>query len=334
VQSSTANLVLSLNCARTAADNTAGSARSDIGLLTARIRAGDEEAFREFHQRYFDRLYQFLIGVTRGREDEARDALQETMVRVVRYIRRFEDEEAFWSWLRAVARSAARDNGRRQVRYLGLLQRFALHLEQAADEPADPLAALPGGVSLRVGPSGPPDHRRQIFAGFERERAGVQDEPHRKGRGIAAPSFAQAHAREPLEKTACIMRDKDKLLADILSDEDVAELRHASLSHGLRAMRRQRRRRVAWRAGVTVIATGLIGLAMLWTQRSSPIERQMANAPPGEVRSWPESSGRVEFISDEELLALFPNRPVALIGKPGRQRLVFLDRDERRMPQE
>ncbi|HHY86181.1 MAG TPA: hypothetical protein GYA07_11730 [Verrucomicrobia bacterium] len=34
----------------------------------------------------------------------------------------------------------------------------------------------------------------------------------------------------------------------------------------------------------------------------------------------------MQFINDDELLALFPNRPVALIGEPGKQRLVFLDR--------
>jgi hypothetical protein len=33
----------------------------------------------------------------------------------------------------------------------------------------------------------------------------------------------------------------------------------------------------------------------------------------------------VEFISDEELLSLFPNQPLALVGPEGRQQLVFLD---------
>jgi hypothetical protein len=33
----------------------------------------------------------------------------------------------------------------------------------------------------------------------------------------------------------------------------------------------------------------------------------------------------VKLITDDELLALFPDRPVALIGKPGQQQLVFLD---------
>jgi RNA polymerase sigma-70 factor (ECF subfamily) len=108
----------------------------DIALLTAGIRAGNEDAFRAFHQLYFDRLYQFLLVVARGNEDEARDALQETLLRVIRYARKFEDEETFWSWLKVVARSAARDAGRKQHRYLNLLQKFARHSETHAPDAA------------------------------------------------------------------------------------------------------------------------------------------------------------------------------------------------------
>lgn len=40
----------------------------------------------------------------------------------------------------------------------------------------------------------------------------------------------------------------------------------------------------------------------------------------------PPADGRdAKFITDEELFALFPNRPLALVGKPGQQQLVFLD---------
>ena len=38
----------------------------------------------------------------------------------------FESEEVFWSWLKAVARSAARDTNRKQRRYAALLERFSL----------------------------------------------------------------------------------------------------------------------------------------------------------------------------------------------------------------
>jgi hypothetical protein len=36
-------------------------------------------------------------------------------------------------------------------------------------------------------------------------------------------------------------------------------------------------------------------------------------------------SGEVRFITDNELLALFGDRAVGLIGKPGHQMLVFYD---------
>jgi RNA polymerase sigma-70 factor (ECF subfamily) len=107
---------------------------SGIALLTRRLAAGDEGAFREFHTRYFDRLYQFLLVVARGQEHEAQEALQQTLLRVLRYVRVFESEDTFWSWLKVVARSAARDAGRKQQRYSALLQKFARHLERPVPE--------------------------------------------------------------------------------------------------------------------------------------------------------------------------------------------------------
>jgi RNA polymerase sigma-70 factor (ECF subfamily) len=99
---------------------------SAIALLTRQMAAGDEEAFRRFHELYFDRLYHFLLAVARGQEQEARDALQETFVRVARSARGFDSEEIFWCWLKAVARNAARDAGRKQRRYFDFLQKFSL----------------------------------------------------------------------------------------------------------------------------------------------------------------------------------------------------------------
>lgn len=132
MQLSTVNLPLSLNQTRPVVESSASKTVTDIAALTTGFRAGDENAFREFHRLYFDRLYQFLLVVARGNEDEARDALQETLLRVVRYTRKFESEEVFWSWLKAIARSAARDGGRRQKRYLGLLRNFTLHWQNSA----------------------------------------------------------------------------------------------------------------------------------------------------------------------------------------------------------
>ena len=97
-----------------------------IPELTRLLARGDEGAFREFHSRYFDRLHRFLLVVARGNEDEAGEAVQQTMLRVAKYAREFESDDEFWSWLKAVARSAARDSGRKRGRYEALLRRFAI----------------------------------------------------------------------------------------------------------------------------------------------------------------------------------------------------------------
>jgi RNA polymerase sigma factor (sigma-70 family) len=111
---------------------------TSIAALTRRLAGGDEAAFREFHGRYFDRLYRFLLMVTRGQEHAAQDALQETMLRVARYAREFKDEDVFWGWLKAVARNASRDGGRKRRRYLAVLEKFAFWRRDANGVGIDP----------------------------------------------------------------------------------------------------------------------------------------------------------------------------------------------------
>ncbi|MGA2177197.1 MAG: sigma-70 family RNA polymerase sigma factor [Verrucomicrobiota bacterium] len=143
-----------------------------IEVLTRRMAAGDEEAFVRFHQLYFDRLYQFLLAVARGREQEARDALQETLVRVARSARGFDSEEVFWCWLKAVARNAARDGGRKERRYFDFLQNFARHppappgdgdLDAALEECLDELT--PGDRGLIEGKYLEGETVRELAAG-------------------------------------------------------------------------------------------------------------------------------------------------------------------------
>ena len=37
------------------------------------------------------------------------------------------------------------------------------------------------------------------------------------------------------------------------------------------------------------------------------------------------AESKVEYITADQLFALFPNRQIALVGKPGHQQLIFLD---------
>jgi RNA polymerase sigma-70 factor (ECF subfamily) len=96
----------------------------DIAALTTRMTTGDEAAYRMFYDLYFHRLLRYLLVVTGGREEAAREALQLALLRVVRHIRRFDFEEAFWSWLTVLARSAVVDEERKHHRYLAFLDRF------------------------------------------------------------------------------------------------------------------------------------------------------------------------------------------------------------------
>jgi RNA polymerase sigma-70 factor (ECF subfamily) len=110
---------------------TAGEPLSALAHLTIGLAAGDESAFREFHAAYFDRLLRYLLVILRGDEAGARDALQETLLRVARHARRCETEAEFWGWLTVLARSAALDAGRRQSRYWAAVKRFMLGQTEA-----------------------------------------------------------------------------------------------------------------------------------------------------------------------------------------------------------
>jgi RNA polymerase sigma-70 factor (ECF subfamily) len=99
----------------------------DIASLTRRMVANDENAYRIFHEAYINRLSRYLLVVTSGNEDAMREALQATLVRVVRHIKVFQSEEVFWSWLTVLARSSVFDEGRKRRRYLAFLDRFMQH---------------------------------------------------------------------------------------------------------------------------------------------------------------------------------------------------------------
>lgn len=109
-----------------------------MAALTRRMARGDEAAYRAFYDAYFDRLSRYLLVVTAGDEDAAREALQSALVRVVRHIKAFPSDVVFWSWLTVLARSALSDQTRKRRRYLAFLDRFASHSRAQQAVPDDP----------------------------------------------------------------------------------------------------------------------------------------------------------------------------------------------------
>jgi len=84
--------------------------------ITSAMRSGEEAAFTEFYESYCDRLYRYLLLLTRGNETVARDLLQSTMTKVMRRMREFKDETHLWNWLASVARNSFIDWLRRTQR--------------------------------------------------------------------------------------------------------------------------------------------------------------------------------------------------------------------------
>ena len=107
--------------------------------------------------------------------------------------------------------------------------------------------------------------------------------------------------------------EKQHLLHSVL-DEHADPRREATLLAGGRILRRKRWRRVALR-NLTVLA--ILGMALFSIQRmTAPRPRDLAPAaaPKDQARS----------LTDNELLALFPNTPVALATlENGKKRLIF-----------
>ena len=138
-----------------------------MAALTRRMVQGEETAYRTFYEAYFNRLSRYLLVVTSGDEDAAREALQSTLLRVVRHIKVFPSDDVFWSWLTVLARSALTDQTRKRRRYLAFLDRFTWHnrTQQAAQDDPEADARL---VSLLEGSLGklPFDERRLVEAKY------------------------------------------------------------------------------------------------------------------------------------------------------------------------
>ncbi|HEX4263675.1 MAG TPA: hypothetical protein VH597_04995 [Verrucomicrobiae bacterium] len=122
-------------------------------------------------------------------------------------------------------------------------------------------------------------------------------------------------------------QEHQRLLKAILAEEDAGNFQQTSLEHGLTFLRQQRRRRYLARSDALVAVLCLVILELVkWNHsaRRDGFGPQLSSTR----HPVPALPNQVKFISDDELLALFPGRPVALIGKPGRQQLVFLDQTQ------
>lgn len=120
----------------------------------------------------------------------------------------------------------------------------------------------------------------------------------------------------------------EQLLNDVLSPETSEDIRTTTLDQGLTALRQRKRKRVLiQRAGICAAAAFvLIALVVSLTPSTEkPSTSVAAVSVPSAPVDKTVPGTNIRIISDEELFALFPDRPLALVGPKGHQELIFLD---------
>ena len=109
--------------------------------------------------------------------------------------------------------------------------------------------------------------------------------------------------------------EKQQLIHDLLGDES---RRDATLRAGATVLRRRRHWRAA-RQTLAVLVLGTAAALLILQQRPHPRPLQASAAP-----AKPSASPLAQSLTDDQLLALFPNTPVGLATLPnGRKLLIF-----------
>jgi len=113
--------------------------RDDEQALVARLRAGDQSAYRQVVDAYKDRLITVIARVA-GAGPDAEDLAQETFLKAFAAIGRFDGRSALFTWLYRIAVNTARD--------------WSDHRRR---RPTVPLHGPEGLLVEPLAPDGPPD---------------------------------------------------------------------------------------------------------------------------------------------------------------------------------
>ncbi len=82
-------------------------------LLAKRLLSGDEQAFREFFDASFPKLYRFALARLSGQRDEATEIVQVTLCKAFEHLDSYRGEASLFGWMCQICRNAINDRGRR-----------------------------------------------------------------------------------------------------------------------------------------------------------------------------------------------------------------------------
>lgn len=134
---------------------------ADDLILVDAAKKGDRRAFRFLVQRYQRKVYAVAYGFLRNRED-ALDVVQESFIKVHRYLDRFEGNSSFYTWLYRIVANLCIDNLRRNKRHRDVEFDDALRHDADAEAPPTPLTNTLQGI----GDPGEMLRRKEIMAAF------------------------------------------------------------------------------------------------------------------------------------------------------------------------
>lgn len=106
--------------------------------LVKDIVNGDENAFREFYERFFDKVYKYAYRKVKNRSD-AEDITEETFLKALKGFKNFEErfEGGLDVWMYTIERNVVRDYFRRQTGFsvLPFEERWSIILNPPIDDP-------------------------------------------------------------------------------------------------------------------------------------------------------------------------------------------------------
>jgi RNA polymerase sigma-70 factor (ECF subfamily) len=132
----------------------------DLQLVDA-AKTGNRRAFRFLVQRYQRKVYAVAYGFLRSRED-ALDVVQESFIKVHRYLDRFEGNSSFYTWLYRIVANLCIDHLRRNKRHRDVEFDDALRHDNEGDKPTALTTTLQG-----MGDPGEMLRRKEIMAAFQ-----------------------------------------------------------------------------------------------------------------------------------------------------------------------
>ena len=190
----------------------------DDATLVEQARSGNQAAFGELYERYFDRVYDFLARMVRD-PSEAADLTQDTFLRAMNSLSSLSKGGSFKSWLFTIARNTALNRLERAARTQPLEGRELVAIEVGPGdhrqrEHEDTAHRRRIDACLRAGVGGVGEHHRAD----ETEHAGPPGASKRPTHELPpsplppAPLLAVRARRREVSEGRRPVRGRDRLL--------------------------------------------------------------------------------------------------------------------------